>query len=309
MDDKIQEMIHQGVHGFMQEVALGMNNMPKEFEEDKKYLFAFLDHLGFSNKVLKATENYGWLSFCADMGILIDDNLRHLLNACQQWSSSVSMVREKRFSDSVCLYWEIGDYEDETERCSTSELAELIKDVFFLIANIQMNASIHDALFRGGIAVGHYFEYNNITVSDALVRAHNVENSIKIPVVGIDETVWQELHDEGLHQWFASEGYLAKYSGKKRDFEYIDFINTILKNERITESGFEGMYFTNMRKAILSNWSDVKASMTDRNMSAGLKEKYVWLFEYYNRKCEEKNMIKYAIEKECYDELKAIGTY
>ena len=41
MDDKIQEMIHQGVHGFMQEVALGMNNMPKEFEEDKKYLLRF----------------------------------------------------------------------------------------------------------------------------------------------------------------------------------------------------------------------------------------------------------------------------
>lgn len=287
--DKVQEMIHQSVHGFFGEVALGMQNIPKEFEEDKKYLFVFLDHLGFSNKVLNATEDYGWLSFCADMGILIDDDLKNLLNKCQRWNSPVSMVREKRFSDSICLFWEIGDYEEEKNYYSASEFAELLRDIFFLIGNIQMNASIHEALFRGGIAVGHYFEYNNITVSDALVRAHNIENSIKIPAVGVDESVWKELRDENIHEWFINEGYLAKHLEPQREFEYIDFINAVLKNENISKFHMEGMYFTNMKKAILANWSNAKETMVNEKMSTGLKEKYEWLFEYFNRKCNEKN--------------------
>ena len=59
MDDESKEIIHKSVHNFLQEVANGMQDIPKEFEEDKKYLFVFLDHLGFSNKVLKAAEDYG----------------------------------------------------------------------------------------------------------------------------------------------------------------------------------------------------------------------------------------------------------
>ena len=109
---------------------------------------------------------------------------------------------------------------------SDNKFAQLLGEVFFLVANIQMNASIHNALFRGGIAVGHYFEYNDVTVSDALVRAHNIENSIKIPVVGIDETVWKEVDDENIHKRYLNERYLANYSGKE-NFEYIDFINVV----------------------------------------------------------------------------------
>jgi hypothetical protein len=126
VDDKIQETLHESVHEFMKGLSLGIQNMPKEFEEDKKYLFVFLDHLGFSNKVLRATENDGWLSFCADMGIIIDESLQNILSKCQQWNSPISKVRRKRFSDSICLFWEIGDYEDENNYYTTEEFAGLV---------------------------------------------------------------------------------------------------------------------------------------------------------------------------------------
>lgn len=307
MDDKSKKIIRQDVHKFLQNVAVGMQNIPKEFEENKKYLFVFLDHLGFSNKVLKATEDYGWLSFCADMEIFINDNLKRLLNKCQQWNTNVSLVRVKRFSDSICLFWEIGDYEEDRNYYDSAELAQLLGEVFFLVANIQMNASINNALFRGGIAVGHYFEYNDVTVSDALVRAHNIENTIKIPVVGIDETVWKELGDEDIHKWYLNEKYLSNYSGKV-NFEYIDFINVVLKNEKVSELKLEGIYFDNMKKAILSNWESAKSTIIDNTINPSLKRKYEWLFEYYNGKCVEKNQLKYIIEDKDVEELMSLNT-
>jgi hypothetical protein len=242
------------------------------------------------------------------MGIIIDESLQNILSKCQQWNSPVSEVREKRFSDSICLFWEIGDYEDEKNYYTTEELAELIRDIFFLIGNIQMNASVHEALFRGGVAVGHFFEYNDITVSDALVRAHNIENSIRIPAVGVDKSVWEEVGNEDIHKWFANEGYLAKHLEKQKEFEYIDFINAVFKNENISKLHLEGRYFLNMKKAILSNWINAKDNMKDK-MHSSLKEKYEWLFEYYNRKCDEKKQMKYAIEAEVCEELKSVATY
>ena len=303
MDDESKEIIHKSVHNFLQEVANGMQDIPKEFEEDKKYLFVFLDHLGFSNKALKAAEDYGWKSFCADMGILIDDNLKGLLYKCQQWNTNVSLVRVKRFSDSICLFWEIGDYEEDRKYYNAVEMSQLLGEVFFLIASIQMNASIHNALFRGGIAVGHYFEYNDITVSDALVRAHNIENSIKIPVVGIDENVWDEVGDENIHSWYLNERYLANYSGN----EYIDFINVVLKNEMVSKLKLEGMYFSNMKEAILSNWEAAKSTIAGNTMNISLKRKYEWLFDYYNKKCIEKNQLKYIIEDKDIEVLKSLN--
>ena len=62
MDDESKEIIHKSVHDFLQEVANGMQDIPKEFEEDKKYLL-FFGSLGFSNKVLKAAEDYGMEKF------------------------------------------------------------------------------------------------------------------------------------------------------------------------------------------------------------------------------------------------------
>jgi uncharacterized protein YjbI with pentapeptide repeats len=188
-------------------------------------------------------------------------------------------------------------------------LAGLIRDVFFLIGNIQMNASVHEALFRGGVAVGHFFDYNDITVSDALVRAHNIENSIRIPAVGVDKSVWKEVGNEDIHKWFANEGYLAKHLEKQKEFEYIDFINAVLKNDNISKLCLEGMYFSNMKKAILSNWINAKDNMINDKMHSSLKEKYEGLFEYYNRKCDEREQMKYAIEAEVYEELKSVATY
>lgn len=131
MDDKSKKIIRQDVNKFLQDIAVGMQNIPKEFEENKKYLFVFLDHLGFRNKVLKASEDYGWLSFCADMEIFINDNLKRLLNKCQQWNTNVSLVRVKRFSDSICVFWEIGDYEEDRNYYDSAELAQLLGEVFF----------------------------------------------------------------------------------------------------------------------------------------------------------------------------------
>ena len=303
MDDESKEIIRKSLHNFLQEAVNGMQDIPKEFEEDKKYLFVFLDHLGFSNKVLKAADDYGWKSFCADMEILIDDNLKGLLCKCQQWNTNVSLVKVRRFSDSICLFWEIGDYEEDKKYYNAVEMAQLLGQVFFLIASIQMNASIHKALFRGGIAVGHYFEYNDITVSDALVRAHNIENSIKIPVVGIDETVWNEVGDKDIHSWYLNERYLANYSGN----EYIDFMNVVLKNEMVSKLKLEGMYFNNMKEAILSNWESAKSTIVNNTMNNSLKRKYEWLFDYYNKKCIEKKQQKYIIEDKDIEVLKLLN--
>jgi hypothetical protein len=126
--------------------------------------------------------------------------------------------------------------------------------------------------------------------------------------VGVDKSVWEEVGNEDIHKWFANEGYLAKHLEKQKEFEYIDFINAVFKNENISKLHLEGRYFLNMKKAILSNWINAKDNMKDK-MHSSLKEKYEWLFEYYNRKCDEKKQMKYAIEAEVCEELKSVATY
>lgn len=272
------------------------------FPDEKKYFFVFLDQLGFSNKVLKAVEDRDWIGIWAEIGILIDSSLSDTLKACQCWEGPISSVKEKRFSDSICLYWEIGDYGDSKDYYTKEEKKKLFQDILFLMSNVQMRSSIHKTLFRGGIAVGHYYEKDEILISDALVRAHNIENSIKNPVIGIDNSVWKEIDDESFHEELITQKWLV---AGDNGIEYIDFIDVAFKNKNIRDNKWRSIFLNNFKKAIESNWIEAKVK-TEKNggrMSSSLKGKYSWLVNYYNKKCEKLQLAECAVGEDLLHEL------
>lgn len=293
------ETIEKMVHNFMNVVSEGFEHISQEFEEDKKYFFVFLDYLGFSNKVRKAIENDEWQKFCADMCIL-EYEIDSIIEKVKKWNVEVANIKKKLFSDSICLYWEIGDYIENRDNYLLEEKCQLLYGIMYVVSNIQASASIHNVLYRGGIAVGHYFEKDDITVSDALVKAHDIESTIKIPVIGIDESVWKELNIDARNK-FIDYGCVCTEKG----YDYIDYINVVLKNDIIRKIHAESIYLDNIKKTIISNWEDVLAR-EGKEMHSSLILKYKWLYNYYNEKCIAENKPNMCIGKEMIETIQNI---
>ena len=74
--------------------------------------------------------------------------------------------------------------------------------------------------FRGGIAVGHYFEYKDVTVSDALVRAHNIENTINPSLKRKYEWLFEYYNGKCV------EKNQLKYIIEDKDIEELTSLNT-----------------------------------------------------------------------------------
>lgn len=62
-----------------------------------------------------------------------------------------------------------------------------------------------------------------------------------------------------------------------------------------------------MKEAILSYWEAAKSTIAGNTMNISLKRKYEWLFDYYNKKCIEKNQLKYIIEDKDIEVLKSLN--
>ena len=75
----------------------------------------------------------------------------------------------------------------------------------------------------------------------------------------------------------------------------------------VSKLKLEGMYFSNMKEAILSNCEAAKSTISSNTMNISLKRKYEQLFDYYNKKCIEKNQLKYIIEDKDIEVLKSLN--
>ncbi|MBS4931423.1 MAG: hypothetical protein KH020_08855 [Clostridiales bacterium] len=267
-----------------------MNKQLEYFIEarDKKYLFVFLDILAYSSNVrVKNTE--GTIhEFISDIISIEENYVPEALNRVKNKQGLISKVNTLIFSDSFCLYWEIGDYEEVENNINKEEFKILFDDVVDFICDIQNQALNANILFRGAFSIGRHYKYNNVTVSEALVKAHDVEGyTIKGPRIGIDLT----QDNEFLTETEFVQGLVDSKRMKREDnILYIDYLQmfTRINTGDPLNKELEKITIENNREAYYSNMSLIERdSFIKQNKKPSIFKKYEWLKEYHNEKCKE----------------------
>ena len=52
------------------------------------------------------------------------------------------------------------------------------------------------------------------------------------------------------------------------------------------------------------NWKAVKKKFNNKKIPKSLKDKYIWLFEFYNSKCESEKLNKYKLSDLLFEDIK-----
>jgi hypothetical protein len=184
-------------------------NLPqKNISNQKKYLYIWLDILGFSD-ILNQEDQY--------------KNLIALLKYYRS-KFETNAIKTLTISDGIVLVFELTDIES-------------LSEIFIVISKIQEEFILEKEYFlRGGIAVGSIEETEKDSdlkylVSSALSKAYNLESKdIKYPIIGTSEDELKKINkyfnitNEDLEQFGLLKCYSNDSTGKKYVY-FIDFLN------------------------------------------------------------------------------------
>lgn len=218
---------------------------------DLKYegrIVAFLDILGFRNKVLqdrpKAVETMRSIERALSRSV-------ELMKPDGPDSLSI-----KFFSDCFCV------------SCEHHELDRLVKELSYL----QLWLACDNIFVKGAISSGLHFESQHMIFSEGLINAYDLQTKDKFPRILIDEEIVKRMKVE-THSDYGDS--LVEYLIVAPDGVYfLDYLQ-VLRIENIT--GCKDEILSGHRQAIME---EVKSNQGDYSII----EKYRWLSEYHNTK-------------------------
>ncbi|MHC4119526.1 MAG: hypothetical protein ACYSWO_18675 [Planctomycetota bacterium] len=218
---------------------------------DLKYenrIVAFLDILGFRNKVLqdrsKAVETLRGIEMA-------------LSNSVEMVKSGVpDSLSVKFFSDCFCV------------SCEQQELDRLVRELSYL----QLWLANGNIFVKGAISSGLHFESQHVIFSEGLINAYDLQITDKFPRILIDEEIVKRMKVE-THADYGDS--LVDYLIVAPDgVHFLDYLQ-ILTEEVITGD----------RDEILSAHKQAITQEVESNKGVySIIEKYKWLSEYHNTK-------------------------
>lgn len=218
-------------------------------EQDK--VVAFIDILGFKEMV---NESFKYGSYYGNIlsALKTIDNMRHL-----KVDSDSSVGHEVTvFSDNIVISYK------------RNYLDLLIRDVI----DLQISLLADGMLTRGGVSFGKLCHEDNLVYGPALIEAYLIESKYAIyPRVVIDNKFFcdGEVFD-------VFEAYKAMEANKaiKRDFDDLYYISIL--DDIITFRYRNGDLIYDVVKKVIE-------SKLKENVSLGIKAKYGWLKNYFNK--------------------------
>jgi len=233
-------------------MELNTNSRPDEIE-NKKFLYIWIDILGFRNKLLSENEK-------------IYNQLFEIRNKFKEHFISSTLETIISISDGLVLVWDLDD----------NNLDEIFKQ----LAELQMQFILeYGYVIRGAISVGiisnelyrkYLEEHNNdiFLISNGLVKAYEMESKdIKWPIIATNIKTIEELRSikRILNEREFFE--LQKINGNNEMYLYmIDFLDYLDEDKQIE---YENFLLTKLNE-----------SKTNKRIF----EKYYWLLEYYKNK-------------------------
>jgi len=158
-------------------------------EKERSFgIVAFLDILGFGDKVVKAVEDD---AFEVVVEKICKVQHEFEIESDDQWVREIHTSMKKTvlaFSDSVVMHVPI--------RSQMAELTgefDLIMSEMESLAWAQWNCVIDGLFLRGGVDLGWWYQRGATLVSQGLVRAYKAENGANVPVIALTDDLYQFL--------------------------------------------------------------------------------------------------------------------
>lgn len=221
------------------------NAIDSEKQEFKDFYCAFIDILGYKDKVNKFFDNkynlLGRIERAMNTANLIDNISARLTDKTEK--------KVKIFSDSIVITYPV----------SNNNFLVLLND----IQNISVQLSMEDLFIRGGIAKGKHIE-TEINVekfpflaSEALVKAYSLEqDEERKPRVLIENDLIKNICQIGKDRIVQEN---KKY--------FVDFASILINNNLD-------------KQAVFLEMEDISENIKNTN-NGDVKDKYYWILDYY----------------------------
>lgn len=259
---------------------------------------AFIDILGFGNKVLSAMS-------------LDDLNEIHtrimLIQEAFDFETTDELVRDVQklhgtsilaFSDCVVVNIPLQSEATKYEGTFDPIMSEVTS-----FAYGQGTCCLNSLFIRGGIDLGWWYQNGSTLISQSMVNAYKAEGLASVPVIALTKELYDYFSDHN-HRNCYGEDYdpiprvFRKYQEGEKEFYYIDYITICLESldwkrskeqldlyrqagpdekDKIMSEGY---------RQNIHDWLDRHARNIEAAHSAvddkGVKSKYVWLSKYHN---------------------------
>lgn len=248
-----------------------MNSPNKEY---RKCVLAFLDILGFKNIVASVgTSSERAMQFVHSLDRIINSCIDNCIE-CQKQQIDALNIQYSIFSDSICLWCFIDEDEhfSQNGKYSYEYISKCYSATLTLcqiIANIQIRGLSEGIIFRGAISIGQHYCCNNVTFSNALVKAYIAESTFSTyPRVILfsfdDDCILTALLDSLLHTGYVTE----------EDWVYIDYLRVLYPTLRFQ--------YDLIAADLELHKNLIIKGLCDNSDDPRVLEKYNWLAKYHN---------------------------
>lgn len=264
---------------------------------------AFLDLLGFSERILEADTNQDFEAIISDIEVIqrafefkVKD--KRIRETHTFWKKTVLAL-----SDSVIVNLPLQSQLAKLQGTLDTVMAELSG---MALAQAQCVAS--GLFLRGGVDIGWWYRQSSTLASESLVRAYRAERVAVVPVIRLSDELYEWLVRHPHRNYYSEDiepvkTMLREYKGVGPDgdavsFRYIDYLSVWVESlswetspaqrkrcmaappaerESIREKGYQ----TNILRWLKHHARMIKQGHT-RAASVRVKSKYEWLAEYHN---------------------------
>ena len=140
-----------------------------------------------------------------------------------------------------------------------------------MVSSIQRSGIYEGLIFRGAISIGYHYHNNNVTFSQALVKAYTAESQEscfpRVIIMSFDDRfILSALLDSLI-----STGYVTE-----EDWVYVDYLNTVYSGSLFQKSVIKE--FFELHKEIIIN------GLRQNKNNEDVVAKYRWLANYHNNR-------------------------
>jgi len=269
-------------------------------------LVIFLDVLGFGSKVKGIREDNDVENIYATLRFIHDEFEKNITDEEMTSNHVLEGKTVLAFSDSIIISLLFESEDTRSMGLFDNMLAHLHS-----IALSQITCLSKDLFLRGGIAKGSWFRDDDIIISDALVKAYDMESrKAESPILAIDPQTYDYFANHRSRQNYAHDidpvdALFNSKENRQNTVRYLDYLN-------IGFASSANWYCESDRQAYLKAESEEqKSTILDESYSKSqlsflkahrqtilhalanasdepAKSKYRWLCHYHNSIAKEK---------------------
>lgn len=259
---------------------------------------AFIDILGFGNKVVKADSFDEIRKIHEEIKLIQDafdfDTKDALIKQGQEMHKSTILA----FSDCVIVNIPLVSQATEVQGTFEPIMSEIAG-----FAYGQGTCCLNSLFIRGGLDLGWWYRDNNTLISQSLVNAYQSENGVSFPVISLTDEAYKYFSGHSHRNYYSNDidpisKLFRSVKVKEKNYYYIDYISICLEaqswqtsskkleeyrrsspddRQRIMNEGFQH----NVDNWLYKHSANIKKAHADTD-DPKVKMKYEWLAEYHN---------------------------